>query len=166
MLKKKICMLGGYAVGKTSLVRRFVHSIFSERYQTTIGVKIDKKTIPLDDQAVDLLLWDIGGEEEVFDIPISYLKGTVGYLLVIDGTRKQTLEQAMVIQKRTREALGDVPFIVVINKTDLAGEWELGKTEIDHMRQSNWIVMESSAKTGAGVEEAFLAITQGVLSAS
>ena len=77
-------MLGGFAVGKTSLVRRFVHSIFSDKYHTTIGVIIHKKTVLIDGHEINLLLWDIGGEEEIFPIPASYLKGSAGYLL---GTR-------------------------------------------------------------------------------
>ena len=61
MLQKKICMLGGFSVGKTSLVRRFVQSIFSETYLTTVGVKIDKKSVELPGKTVDLILWDLAG---------------------------------------------------------------------------------------------------------
>ena len=64
MLQKKICMLGGFSVGKTSLVRRFVKSIFSETYLTTVGVKIDKKSVALPDKTVDLILWDLAGEDD------------------------------------------------------------------------------------------------------
>ena len=63
MIKKKICMLGAFAVGKTSLVQRFVNSIFSEKYQTTIGVKIDQKLVQTGDTEVNLMLWDIHGED-------------------------------------------------------------------------------------------------------
>ena len=65
MLQKKICMLGGFAVGKTSLVRRFVQSIFSENYLTTVGVKIDKKSVVFPDKTVDLILWDLAGEDDI-----------------------------------------------------------------------------------------------------
>lgn len=157
-------MLGGYAVGKTSLVRRFVHSLFSEKYQTTIGVKIDKKTVVINNNAVDLLLWDIGGEEDAFAIPASYMNGAAGYLLVIDGTRRESLDQARDIQKRTRLAVGDIPFIALLNKSDLTGQWDLVEGDLDEMRKNNWVIMQSSAKDGGGVEEAFHAITQSVLS--
>jgi GTPase SAR1 family protein len=62
-LQKKICMLGGFSVGKTSLVKRFVESVFSEAYLTTVGVKIDKKAVDLGDRAVNLILWDVAGED-------------------------------------------------------------------------------------------------------
>jgi GTPase SAR1 family protein len=58
-VQKKICMLGGFSVGKTSLVKRYVASIFSESYLTTVGVKIDKKTVTLGERVVHLILWRI-----------------------------------------------------------------------------------------------------------
>lgn len=61
VLQKKICMLGGFSVGKTSLVRRYVHSVFSDAYLTTVGVKIDKKIVTLPDRTVNLILWDLAG---------------------------------------------------------------------------------------------------------
>ena len=64
IVKKKICMLGTFAVGKTSLVQRFVRSVFSDRYLTTVGVRIDQKTLTVDDRQVELILWDIHGDDE------------------------------------------------------------------------------------------------------
>jgi small GTP-binding protein len=166
MLKKKLCMVGSYGVGKTSLVKRFVHSIFSEKYQITIGVKIDKKTVIMDGKEIKLLLWDIAGEEEAFTIPPSYLKGSDGYILVIDGTRMNTYEQAVDIQKRIHQDLGDTPFVVVLNKSDLVDDWELGENILDDMRQKNWLVIKGSAKLGTGVEEAFNTIVRKILDQS
>ena len=91
MLQKKICMLGGFAVGKTSLVRRFVQSIFSETYLTTVGVKIDKKSVVLSDKTVDLILWDLAGEDDIGSFRLSYVRGASGLVLVADGTRAATL---------------------------------------------------------------------------
>lgn len=166
MIKKKICMVGSYGVGKTSLVKRFVHSIFSEKYQITIGVKIDKKTVMMNNQEIKLLLWDIAGEEEVFTIPLSYVKGSDGYILVIDGTRMNTYEQAIDIQKRIRDVIGDIPFIVVLNKSDLVDDWKLGEDILDDMRQRNWLVIKGSAKLGTGVEETFDTIVREMLDQS
>jgi len=159
-------MVGSYGVGKTSLVKRFVHSIFSEKYQITIGVKIDKKTVIMDDKEIKLLLWDIAGEEEAFSIPPSYLKGSDGYILVIDGTRMNTYEQAIDIQKRIQHGIGDTPFVVVLNKSDLVDDWELGKDVLDDMRQRNWLVIKGSAKLGTGVEETFNTIVRKMLDQS
>ena len=89
MLQKKICMLGGFGVGKTSLVSRFVSSMFSDKYLTTVGVKVDKKTVPIDSGEMTLMLWDIYGQDEFQTVRDSYLRGASGYLLVADGTRSR-----------------------------------------------------------------------------
>src|ERR1700737_1110144 len=86
-LQKKICMLGGFWVGKTSLVKRFVASVFSETYLTTVGVKIDKKTVDLSDRIVNLILWDLAGEDDISSLRMSYLRGSAGYVRVPDGAR-------------------------------------------------------------------------------
>ena len=120
MLKKKICMLGAFNAGKTSLVRSFVYSIFEDQYLSTVGVKIDKKLVEIEDQQIEFLLWDIAGEDDHFSVPTSYLRGASGYLLVVDGTRKATLKRAQDLQQRTEEAIGPIPFIAVLNKANLA----------------------------------------------
>jgi small GTP-binding protein len=75
VVQRKVCMLGATSVGKSSLVRRFVESIFSEKYQATIGVKIDRKLVQVDDTQVSLLLWDLQGEDEFQRVRLSYLRG-------------------------------------------------------------------------------------------
>ncbi len=110
MIKKKVCMLGAFAVGKTSLVQRFVHSIFSEKYKTTLGVKIDKKSIDIDDAPVELILWDLAGEDEFMKVRNSYLRGSAGYLLVADGTRPETLGIAEQLKSRVNDEVGEIPF--------------------------------------------------------
>ncbi len=125
MLQKKICMVGAFATGKTSLVARFVTSIFSENYHTTVGVKIDKKTVNIQEKTINLILWDLYGEDEFQKVRMSYLRGSSGYLLVVDGTRKNTLDKAFDLQTRVEEAIGKVPFIMILNKWDLTDEWEI-----------------------------------------
>ena len=93
MLQKKICMLGSFAVGKTSLVRRFVESIYSDVYQTTVGVKIDKKNVKVSEKEVSLVLWDIYGEDDYQKMHWTYLRGASGYLLVADGTRARPMDR-------------------------------------------------------------------------
>ena len=125
MISKKVCMLGGFAVGKTSLVSRFVRSIFSEKYLTTVGVKIDKKTVPVPGNDVDLVLWDIYGEDDFQKMRTSYLRGANGYLLVVDGTRRSTLDTARDLHKLAVDTVGPVPHLVLVNKSDLADAWEV-----------------------------------------
>ncbi len=163
MIKKKICMLGAFAVGKTSLVQRYVTGIFSEKYFTTIGVKIDKKTVARNEQVVELLLWDLYGEDRFLRVQASYLRGSSGYFLVIDGTRRETLETARILQNRAEEAIGKKPFVVVINKSDLKSEWEINTNTLDELLSGCIAVIETSAKTGQGVEEIFTTLTNKMM---
>lgn len=156
MIQKKICMLGAFSVGKTSLVKRYVSSIFSDAYLTTVGVKIDKKLLDLDDgRSLAMILWDIAGEDDVSTVRMSYLRGSAGYLLVCDGTRATTLDVARSLQSRVEAELGPVPFVLLVNKSDLADAWTVPATELDALRAAGWSVRRTSAKSGDGVEDAF-----------
>lgn len=160
MLKKKVCMLGAFAVGKTSLVRRYVHSLFSEKYHTTVGVKVDKKTVTVNDSSVDLILWDIHGEDDFQAVRASYLRGAAGCLLVVDGTRGYTLTVAQDLLKRCRETLGNVPVIFVLNKSDLMDRWEISPSEQNALEKQGAVVVQTSAKDGSGVESAFTRLVE------
>jgi small GTP-binding protein len=154
-MQKKICLLGGFAVGKTSLVSRYVHSMFSDRYLTTIGVKIEKKTVDLGTHHVDLIIWDIYGEDDFQKLRLSYLRGASGYLLVMDGTRRATLDTAVALQASAEQAIGPVPFVLVVNKSDLTDRWEIDDVTLEECSRRGWPVIRTSAKTGDGVEQAF-----------
>jgi small GTP-binding protein len=156
-------MLGAFGVGKTSLVRRYVESIFSESYLTTVGVKIDKKTLSVGGQDVMMLLWDIAGEDEVAHIRTSYLRGAAGYFLVVDGTRGETLEVARSIQSRVAVEIGPVPFVLLLNKADMQESWELTPQAAASLENTGWTVVRTSAKTGAGVDDAFRALAQRMI---
>ena len=138
MIQKKICMLGSFAVGKTSLVRRFVESIYSDKYHTTVGVKVDKKVLLVGADEVTLLLWDIEGAETEHDLRKSYLRGASGYLLVADGTRSDTLYKALALQTRAQETVGPVPFLLLLNKSDLADLWSISSRELEALKQKDW----------------------------
>jgi small GTP-binding protein len=162
-IRKKVCMLGSFSVGKTSLVRRYVESIFSDKYHTTVGVKVDKKTIHVGDDEVMLMLWDIYGEDDFQKLRRSDLNGTSGYLLVTDGTRRATLEKALELHERVQGALGPTPAVLVVNKFDLAADWEVTPEMEQDLHGRGWEPVHSSAKTGEGVEEAFLALARAML---
>jgi small GTP-binding protein len=166
MTQLKICMLGAYAVGKTSLIARFVRGIFSEQYLVTLGVKIDSKEVDVAGQHVKFVIWDMAGEDEFAKVSASYLRGAAGYLLVADGTRRSTMDQAAVLRVRVTEARGPIPFIALFNKSDLESDWEVSESDLDKMRASNWEVHKTSAKTGKGVETAFVRLAQRVLEES
>ncbi len=160
MLQNKICMLGGFGVGKTSLVSRFVSSIFSDTYLTTVGVKIDKKKVSLDSVEMTLMLWDIYGEDELQTVRDSYLRGATGYLLVADGTRHSTLDTAVRLQKRAESVIGRVPFLLLLNKRDLDREWQVDEGTLVTLVKQDWRVVKTSAKTGEGVEAAFTTLAR------
>jgi small GTP-binding protein len=163
-VQKKICMLGTYAVGKTSLVRKYVESIFDERYLTTIGVKIDKKQVLVNSRQVNLVLWDLAGEDDLAQIRPSHLRGASGYILVADGCREATLQQAIAIQEKSAQQLGPVPFVLALNKADLAAEWQIRDSDVERLAGQGWTCLRTSAKTGAAVEELFLHLAQKMLS--
>ena len=154
-VQRKICMLGGFSVGKTSLVKRYVESIFSESYLTTVGVKIDKKIERLPDRVVNLVLWDLAGEDDIGSLRMSYLRGSAGYVLVADGTRRSTLEVALALRGRVEADYGPMPFVLLLNKSDLKEQWAIDDAELEDLRRRGWWVQASSARTGEGVEDAF-----------
>lgn len=163
MLQKKVCMVGAFATGKTSLIARFVRSIFSENYQTTVGVKIDKKTVFTHGKELNLILWDLYGEDEFQKVHTSYLRGSSGYLLVVDGTRHNTLDVAFALKQRVEDSLGNIPFVMVLNKADLVDEWDIENEEIEQLTKKGWTVIQTSAKTGDGVEEVFQTLADKIM---
>ncbi len=163
MIKKKICIMGAFAVGKTSLVERFVKSIFTNKYLATIGVKIEQKDIEIADKLVRLIIWDINGEDDHQNVKTAYLKGMAGYFLVADGTRKETLEIAEDLQNRALTATGNEVFTLLINKSDLTQTWEIDDNLINEFKAKGWNVIITSAKSGENVEEAFIDLTNRIL---
>lgn len=160
MISKKICLLGASAVGKTSLTRRFVEGEFSDRYLTTIGVKISKKELTVGGVEVRLILWDVSGEDDYAELRMSYLRGAAGYFLVVDPTRKETMAKALDLDQRVRAEIGEQPRLLLLNKADLRDDWRIAAPETLADQ-----TLETSAKTGSGVEEAFARLAQEMLAA-
>jgi small GTP-binding protein len=163
MIQKKICMLGSFGVGKTSLVARFVQGIFSTKYQSTVGVKIDKREMKVGDKDVLLMLWDLAGEDSRSQVKTSYLQGAAGYLLVVDGTWSESLVTAKSIHQRVLEAVGDIPFMLVVNKKDLWDKWQITSPDLEQLVAEGWKIKLTSAKSGDGVEEMFTDLTEEIL---
>ena len=158
MKKFKISMLGAYAVGKTSLVRQYVYSIYSGKYQTTIGVKIDSKQMQIDDEMIDLILWDLAGEEETINVRSSYLRGSAGAVLVADSTRGETLDVALNLKRKLEAEAGEVPVVLLVNKVDLEDMWDIDRNKLEELKKANWTIFETSAKQGLQVNRAFQAL--------
>ncbi len=163
MIQKKVCMLGAFAVGKSSLVRRFVESIFSDKYLTTVGVKIDKKIVTLDRHPVQLIVWDLQGEDDFHKVRTSYLRGASGHLLVADGTRTATLDTAKRLHDLAHEVTPGAPCVLVVNKSDLAASWEVDDADLADLEEQGWEVVRTSAKSGDGVEPAFVRLAEAMV---
>ncbi|MBM3301504.1 MAG: GTP-binding protein [Deltaproteobacteria bacterium] len=163
MIQKKIFMIGAFAVGKTSLVRRFVKSVFNERYLTTVGVKVDKKVAHVDGQDVTLVIWDLEGQDRYHNVRSSYFRGASGYLLVADGSNRATVDVAADLQVFVESQIGKLPYMLLLNKADLTDSWEVAEEQERRLSEAGVIVRRTSAKTGEGVEEAFLLLSRLML---
>lgn len=163
LLMKKVCMLGSPAVGKTSLVRRFVESIFDDRYLTTVGVKIERKRVSVGGREIIFVLWDLSGHDELAQPKPSHLRGASGFILVADGCRRVTAQRAVAIQQWAASIAGPVPVVVALNKADLKSEWEIGQPEIEELGQNGQTCLPTSARTGDGVEGLFSCLAEKIL---
>lgn len=148
-------MLGDFGVGKTSLVARFVRSTFSDRYLTTVGVKVDSKEVTLADGVVrKLVVWDIAGRSALDALGLHYLRGASALLLVADGTREASLSSALNLLMQSRAVLPDALVALAVNKLDLVERWEVAPATLAELRRS-LPVFETSALSGDGVESVF-----------
>jgi small GTP-binding protein len=157
LIQKKICLLGASSVGKTSLVKQFVNGIFNEKYLTTIGVKIDKKIVTIENDQIQLMLWDIEGNDRYNVFQERYLRGAAAFIIVVDQTRASSLLDGIDIHTLARQAT-QCPAILVINKKDLPPVWHWDDSENDVYQQLFDLQFTTSAKTGECVEEMFLAM--------
>jgi small GTP-binding protein len=164
IVQKKICMIGDFGVGKTSLVTSFVRQTFSDKYLTTVGVKIDTKLVKLaNGSEIKLIIWDIAGNDALATTTISYLRGAMGFLFIVDSTRSPTWNSVINLHKDIVKQQGEKPFIVLLNKSDLEEKWELDQALIFEKEQQGWKILKTSAKTGLNVEKAFFKLATQIL---
>lgn len=165
-IKKKICLLGAFGVGKTSLSRSFVYSIFDPAYRTTVGVTIDKCVVQNGSGPVELVIWDVEGVGPRRQYNPAYLRGASGYLLVIDGTRHATLQAARQIQENYATFLADLPCVAVLNKRDLTDKLVLSTQDVVAELHNCQSIVASSALDGSGVPDAFSELTRAMVSSN
>lgn len=163
MIQKKICMVGVFGTGKTCLVQQYVHSIFSVKYLSTVGVKIDRKEVQVGDQKVTLMLWDLEGRDGTRDVSTSYVRGAHGVIYVVDGTRRDTLDQIHELREMVTGVVGDVPSVVAVNKVDLVDQWQLTEADEQSVGARGLQRFRTSAKTGSGVEATFQWLAEATL---
>jgi len=147
-------------VGKTSLVSSFVYQKFNSIYQTTLGVRVDKKIVTVSDVKFNLLIWDIGGELDNSKLPKSYFLGATGILFVIDVSRKIEKESLLKDINFLKNILPNIPLVCLGNKKDLLNPQELIEKPTKYPFEIDFF---TSAKTGENVEESFLALAQKMI---
>jgi small GTP-binding protein len=149
-------------VGKTSLVKQFISQQFGEKYKTTVGVSISTKEIMIKDIELSLVIWDIAGFEQDGHYA-HYLRGVHGLIWVLDGTEPESFDILDIISHSLPE-IKQVPSICFINKHDLTGKWRVEKKHIDELEKYNYVVLNSSAKTGENVETGFYKLAELLIS--
>lgn len=164
-LTSKVCIVGDFAVGKTSVVERFVNNQFSEKYLSTVGVKIDTKQIEHADLEVShkLIIWDVAGSDRFGLREFAYLRGASGYVYVADGTRPATLNSVQQIHSQIVEKYDAVPSVFLFNKKDLVAEWNVSKEQQNEICDDDDRVFSTSAKSGDDVERALIRISELII---
>jgi small GTP-binding protein len=119
MIRKKILLIGDFGVGKTSLIRRYIDNSFSDSYLTTIGVKISKKQLRINDIECEILIWDIEGATPIKKIPHSYFKGASGAIFVCDVSRGDTIDDLYEHINSFLIVNPNAKYVIAYNKVDL-----------------------------------------------
>jgi small GTP-binding protein len=169
-IKMKVCLIGEFAVGKTSLIQRYVYDTFTDRYIQTIGAKITKKALLLrypernTNLDIDLTIWDIMGEKGFRELlKEAYFYGAQGLLAVCDMTRQDTYYELPTWISAVEKVAGTVPIVFLGNKTDLADERTVEEADMEMIGDSyDSCYLLTSALTGENVETAFLKIAERI----
>lgn len=161
----KILLLGDGAVGKTSLVQRFVHDKFSRSYLMTVGMEPYARHVMIDGTPLTLQLWDIAGQDRFASMRTMFFKGALGALVTYDITRYESFKRLAVWMKEARQMSPNILFVMAGNKSDLVDLRQVSQQDgMAYAKQTqciSWI--ETSAKTGANVAEAFTLLGQKIL---
>ena len=167
-IKAKVCLVGEVAVGKTSLVKRFVLDTFDDRYVATVGTKVTKKTVPVTWRGapakMDLMIWDIMGEKGFRALlKEAYFEGCEGLLAVCDMTRKDTLYDLSNWIALTKKQVGNVPIVFIGNKVDLRDRIAVASTDLERLGSIHCApTLLVSARTGENVEVSFQAVATAI----
>jgi len=161
----KICLLGEAAVGKTSLVYRFIENRFRDNYKSTLGVNLLKKDIVLDDYGgVSAQIWDLGGQESFRSLRKLYLEGANGAFVIFDTTKRKTFDKLDEWIQSFKESRGNRPLLLIGNKIDLIDKQKVEESEVKEYAEKNSTeFILTSAKTGENVEKAFKGLVKTIL---
>lgn len=157
--------MGGFSVGKTSLIQCYAHKKFNETYSTTIGVKIYKKQLAVNEVDLELMIWDLAGVEDFGQLAASHLRGLSAYIVVIDGTRQNSFKLGLALHEHLKAELGERAAVFALNKFDLQSQWMLSREHIRALVELGYPVIETSAKLDQGVDEMFLGLARQLAAA-
>jgi small GTP-binding protein len=160
MISKKVILTGSFGVGKTSLFNRFIYQEFNDKYLTSIGVKVNKKQVKVDDKEVSLLVWDIAGEISQDKVPSSYFLGASGIVYVMDLSRPTTFKNLQSDYLFLKELLPLGVIKIVGNKRDLVTDEQIEEITKSLSRPIDCL---TSAKTGENVDQLFLDLAKSLV---
>lgn len=160
----KICLLGDGAVGKTSLVYRFIENRFSTDFKSTLGVNLLKRKVNVDNNTVSVQIWDLGGQEAYKKLRKLYLEGSQGGLVVFDITNRSSFENLDDWVSSFKSNQSEAPMVLIGNKIDLVDQKKVSEEEAKaYAEANNMKYLSTSAKTGEKVEDAFKSLIRKVL---
>ncbi|CAI2733992.1 unnamed protein product [Schistosoma spindalis] len=160
----KYIIIGDTAVGKSCLLLQFTDQRFQPVYDLTIGVEFGARMVNIGDKQIKLQVWDTAGQESFRSITRSYYRGAAGALLVYDVTRRDTFNHlASWLQDARQHASPNMVITLVGNKCDLDARREVKQEEAEAFaRENNLLFLETSAKTGVNVEQAFATTARAI----
>ncbi len=156
----KIVLVGDYGVGKSTSIHRFIEDKFRANYVPTLGVQISKKSFEIDGHSIEMMIWDLAGQDRYLMIRQRFYEDTQGILMLYDITRKSSLDHIKRWYKEVTKHTGPIPIILIGNKIDLEDKREVYVDDVNRILEENNIEpklkIETSAKEGLKTEEAFI----------
>ena len=113
------------------------------------------KNVARKGEVTQLVIWDLSGEDEFQNVQAAYFRGAAGYLLVVDGTRPDTVDAALSLRAKLERTVGSLPFVVAVNKADMEAPLRLTRDQLEQLENAGFEPVRTSAKTGAQVDEVF-----------
>lgn len=161
----KVVVVGSSGVGKTAVVRQLIDGKFSEEGQPTIGVEFKTYSLTADGDNIKLQIWDTAGQERFRSVSKAYFRNAVGAVLVYDLTNRSSFEELNTwLNDLNSLAAPNACIVLIGNKADLTDERQIEEAEADAFAQRYGLTrLETSAKDGTGVKEAFARLGEGII---